>query len=176
MKRALLVIDVQRGLVEAGSFGKELSMIAEMIRTYKQREEPVFFLRHVYRGEGSIFSADSRTADLHESVEKEADMVLEKERPSAFLDTNLHEELQKQGVEEIVITGFNAEFCCMFTAVAGVEYGYQVTYMEDAVASVHSPERYGAEGGSTGSIIARIMEASSTVRVEKGVGRTPSAQ
>ena len=43
--------------------------------------------------------------------------------------------LSNYPVDEVVITGLNAEYCCLFSAIIASDRGYKVTYIEDATAA-----------------------------------------
>jgi hypothetical protein len=45
--QALLVIDVQNGIVNLGDFQEELSTIENVIKDFKDNGKPVIFIRHL---------------------------------------------------------------------------------------------------------------------------------
>ncbi|WP_407672987.1 cysteine hydrolase family protein [Paenibacillus profundus] len=69
-----------------------------------------------------------------QSITIYADYVLEKQTPSSFYKTELSKTLERLSVKHLFITGFNTEFCCMFTAISGfdrsndIDYYYQYCY------------------------------------------------
>ncbi|QTD40491.1 cysteine hydrolase family protein [Sporosarcina sp. Te-1] len=139
---ALLVIDVQNGIVEHGEFQEELAKIEKMILHFKEKGKPVIFMRHLDSVEESPLYEGSRGSELHESVKGYAEQVIEKRTPSSFYQTNLAELLDDYGVNQVYITGFMTEFCCLFTTIAAFDRGYQVTLIEDATGTTNNGETY----------------------------------
>jgi nicotinamidase-related amidase len=84
MVQALIVIDVQNGLVEQGDFHSELSRMEKLIHIFKDRSLPVVFMRHEDEEEESPLYKGSRGAEIHPSLKEYADVVIEKNTPSFF--------------------------------------------------------------------------------------------
>src|SRR5690606_11519832 len=139
---ALLVIDVQNGIVNFKDFSEELTKINHIIQDFKTEKLPVIMVRHFDDVEESPFYRDSEGSELHESVKDQADYVIEKTTPSSFFKTNLATLLEDLGVKKVFITGFNTEVCCMFTAISAFDRGYEVTFIEDATGTVNEGETY----------------------------------
>ena len=135
---ALLVIDVQNGIVEFGDFKDELTLITNMIEDFKGKGKPVIFIRHFDDVEESPLYRGSTGSELHPSISGFAEIVVEKQTPSSFFKTELASLLEEFGVQHVFITGFNTEFCCMFTAISAYDRGYKVTFIEDATGTVNT--------------------------------------
>ena len=146
MMKALLVIDVQNGIVNLGDFEEELSLMEKIIHNFKNTKMPVIFMRHLDDEEESGLYKNSVGSQLHHSLKDYADYVIEKKTPSSFYQTELHSTLEKLGVTHLFITGFNTEFCCMFTAISAFDRGYTVTFIENATGTVNNDETYEMEG------------------------------
>ncbi|HET7615601.1 MAG TPA: isochorismatase family cysteine hydrolase [Bacillales bacterium] len=142
--RALLVIDVQNVLVGKVDFSEEKKRIRKLIDEFKENKEPVIFVRH--SDPDGPMAAGSEGADLDPELAPFADHVVEKHTESAFYETNLDALLRSAAVDQIFITGFNTELCCMFTAIAGYDRGYRVTFIENAVSTVHTADNYQMPG------------------------------
>ena len=123
--KALLVIDVQNGIVNFGDFKEELSLIENVIKDFKDSNSPVIFMRHLDDAEEIPLFKDSVGSELHSFLKDYADYVLEKQTPSSFFNTELSNTLEKIGVNHLFITGFNTEFCCMFTAISAFDRGFK---------------------------------------------------
>ncbi|MBP3039560.1 isochorismatase family protein [Bacillaceae bacterium Marseille-Q3522] len=85
-------------------------------------------MRHIDDIEESPLYKGSVGSELHRSLKDYADYVLEKQTPSSFFNTGLSKLLEKLEVNHLFITGFNTEFCCMFTAISAFDRGYNVTF------------------------------------------------
>src|SRR5690625_6245033 len=93
-------------------------------------------MRHKDENEESLITFGTEGSELDSDLKSYADYVIEKSTPSAFFKTNLDEILQSLGVNHIFVTGFNTEYCPQFTAIAAYDRGFQVTFIEDATATV----------------------------------------
>ncbi|WP_010676677.1 cysteine hydrolase family protein [Bacillus timonensis] len=140
--QALLVIDVQNGIVSFKDFSEELNKIQQIIQDFKAKRLPVIMVRHFDEYEESPLYRGSEGSELHESVKDQADYVVEKTTPSSFFKTNLSSLLEELGVKQVFIIGFNTEFCCMFTAISAFDRGYEVTFIEDATGTTNDGETY----------------------------------
>lgn len=163
--KALLVIDVQNGIVETSDFKQELSTIDTLIQEFKQADLPVIFMKHVVdQPENPLYRA-SKGAELHASISAHADVVIEKQTPSSFYQTNLATVLEEANVDHLFITGFNAEFCPQFTAIAAFDRGYQVTYIEDAVGTVNTDDTYEMPGLDVKEFVSTALHWSNVIEV-----------
>lgn len=163
--RALLVIDVQNGLVEKGDFQKELSLMERVIKEFQVNGNPVIFMKHVDEEEQSPLYKSSNGGNLHSSLAKYAEHIVEKQTPSSFFHTNLSAKLEVFGVKHIFISGFNTDYCCMFTAIAAFDRGYKVTFLEDATATVNSDETYEMRGLNINEFIGSVLYSSNVIEV-----------
>lgn len=163
--KALLVIDVQKGLVEKGDFLTELSVMERVIKDFKDNGNPVIFMKHLDDNEQSPLYRGSGGSNLHKSVKSYADHVIEKQTPSSFFNTDLSDVLKDSGVTHLFITGFNTEFCCMFTAISAFDRGYKVTFLEDAVATVNTDEVYEMEGLDINEFVGSVLYSSNVIEV-----------
>lgn len=160
--KALLVIDVQNGIVNYGDFNEELLLMENVIKDFKDHDRPVIFMRHVDDVEESPLYKHSVGSELHSSLKDYADYVLEKETSSSFYNTDLSITLQKLGVKHLFITGFNTEFCCMFTAISAFDRGYEVTFIENATGTVNNGETYEMEGLDIRDFVGTVLHWSAT--------------
>ncbi|AVQ99782.1 isochorismatase [Oceanobacillus iheyensis] len=162
---ALFVIDVQNGIVEEGDFTEELNKMEEIIEGFKDRNEPVIFFQHLDEEKESPLFEKSRGAELHDSLRHHAEYIVEKRTPSGFFETNLEKILEENDIEHVVITGFNTEFCCMFTAIAAFDRGYEVTFIEDATGTLNNGDTYEMKNLDIRDFIGTVLHWSETIEV-----------
>ncbi|MBP2242145.1 nicotinamidase-related amidase [Cytobacillus eiseniae] len=163
--KALLVIDVQNGIVNFGDFKEELSLMEHVIKDFKENQQPVIFMRHLDDEEESSLYKHSVGSELHPSLKHYADYVLEKQTPSSFFQTELASTLEKLGVKHLFITGFNTEFCCMFTAISAFDRGYKVTFIENATGTVNTDETYEMQGLDIKDFVGTVLHWSNAIEV-----------
>ncbi|GGE68774.1 isochorismatase family protein [Priestia taiwanensis] len=163
--RALLVIDVQNCIVDAGEFKEELSLMEETIKDFKAGDCPVIFMQHFDKETESPLHKDSAGSELHASLKEYADCVIEKGTPSSFFHTELADMLEKAGVDHLFITGFQTEFCCMFTAIAAFDRGYKVTFIENATGTPNTEETYDMPGLNVKDFVGTVLHWSNVIEV-----------
>ncbi len=132
---ALLILDVQDFFLksESHAFVPSAFSIIDNVNTlasaFRERGRPVIFTKHIVR-EGREGVAKFWWGDLldenHPHVGfssdmniDEKDLILEKDRYSAFCATDLEEILHKMGVEQLIIAGVTTHLCVESTARDG---------------------------------------------------------
>ncbi|SET37982.1 Nicotinamidase-related amidase [Oceanobacillus limi] len=163
--KALLVIDVQNGIVNHGDFTDELSRMECIIKDFKAKHLPVIFMRHFDDIEESPLYKNSTGSELHDSLKGYADQVIEKKTPSSFFNTDLAKELKKLGVNHLFITGFNTEFCCMFTAISAFDRGFEVTFIENATGTTNDEDTYEMKGLDIRDFVGTVLHWSDVIEV-----------
>lgn len=73
--------------------------------------------------------------------------------------------LEKLGVNHLFITGFNTEFCCMFTAISAFNRGYKVTFIENATGTVNTDETYEMQGLDIKDFVGTVLHWSNVIEV-----------
>jgi nicotinamidase/pyrazinamidase len=90
---------------------------------------------------GAAFHGSLDTAGIHQIIRKGTDPEIDSY--SGFFDnghkkaTGLHEHLQRQGAEDLWVTGLATDYCVKFTVLDALELGYNVTVVRDAVRGVN---------------------------------------
>ncbi|WP_439873641.1 isochorismatase family protein [Bacillus mycoides] len=163
--KALLVIDVQNGIVNLGDFKEELSLMENVINDFKESNSPVIFMKHLDDTEESPLCRGSIGSELHDSLKDYADYVLEKQTPSSFFNTELSNTLDKLGVNHLFIIGFETEFCCMFTAICAFDRGYKVTFIKDAAGTTNTDKSYEMQGLDIRNFVGKVLKWSSVIEV-----------
>jgi nicotinamidase-related amidase len=163
--KALLVIDVQNGIVENGNFEEELLVIESLIKDFQESGNPIIFMKHIEDVEDSPLARGSVGSDLHPAIKDYAERIIEKQTPSSFYQTTLAETLGTLGVDHLVLTGFEAEFCCMFTAIAAYDRGYKVTFIKNGIGAVNTADTYNMPGLDINSFVSKVLGWSGTIEV-----------
>lgn len=162
---AVVVVDVQNDFCHSdghfGRHGKDVSTaaatvpgIVTFVRAAQERGIPCVFVRQRSEPEGRSDSAawlrlktrDGKSpdytlpgswgADLVDGLEPRAnDIVIEKYRPDAFLNTPLDALLRARGIESLVFVGTTTEGCLESSVRSASYRDYYVTVAEDLVSS-----------------------------------------
>lgn len=69
------------------------------------------------------------------------DVVVVKYKDSGFYETDLHDQLQKLGVDAVVITGMQTQICVQTTAADAFFRGYNVWVASDCVVSTREADK-----------------------------------
>jgi len=148
MKQALLIVDVQREYFPGGKLAlyrpeEALAQAQKALRLFRERQWPVFFIRHVgSKKDASLFLTGTTGVELHPAlVPREGETVLDKHFPSSFLETGLREKLVSLNVRRLVICGMMTHMCIDTTVRAAQGEGFPVTLLEDACTGI--PLRWG---------------------------------
>ncbi|MEM7701431.1 MAG: cysteine hydrolase family protein [Pseudomonadota bacterium] len=142
MTKALVIIDVQKGMFIAGdphNGDRVVETLANVLDQARSAATPVFFVQHD-GGKGSPLDPDKDGFAFHEALTPRAgEDVTVKRFCNAFQDTDLLAKLTDAGVEEIVVGGMQTEFC-VDTAVRGAfERGLKVTLIADGHTTFDTP-------------------------------------
>ncbi len=159
------MIDAQNGIINFKDFKEEMPLIEQVIKDFKEKALPVIFMKHLDEIEKSPLHKGSNGAEIHSSLEKYPDHVIEKATPNSFFNTNLQKQLDLLDVDHLFITGFNTEFCCMFTAISAFDRGYKVTFIEDATGTVNTDETYEMKGLDIKDFIGTVLHWSEIIEV-----------
>lgn len=134
---ALLVIDVQTGLVEDHPYNEEklIANILHLMGLCRDNHIPVIFVQHDGgMGDELAHGTDGWTI-WKELSPMEGEIVIEKRFNSAFRQTGLREYMNQINAENIVLCGMQSEHCMDATCKVAFEYGYHITIVEDTTST-----------------------------------------
>lgn len=142
-KKALLVIDVQNAMFDEGIANGEtlLQNLKKLISKARATNTPVFYIQH-NEVTGEPLENGTKGWEIHPDITpvEGIDTVIQKTRPDSFFQTNLETELEKKGIEHLILTGLQTEMCVDTTCRRAVSMEYQVTLVSDAHGTFHSQE------------------------------------
>ena len=136
---ALVLIDIQNDYFKAGRWPVEkMSEIsanaARLLEHARSKHHTVIHIRHESPlADAPFFRPGTQGAEIHSSVSPENnEPVILKHRPNSFLDTDLRQQLDDKGIKNMVICGAMSQMCIDSTTRAAVDFGYEVTVIENA--------------------------------------------
>jgi nicotinamidase-related amidase len=142
VSRTLLVIDIQRDYFPGGAYplvGPEAAAeaAARVLGAFRATGEPVIHVQHVWDApEATFMRPGTDGVEIHADVAPEqAEPVIQKSEPNAFLGTGLEEQLRSQGTDELVVVGMMTSMCVDATVRAGSDLGFGVTVVHDGCAA-----------------------------------------
>ena len=135
MTQALLVIDVQNGMLSADPIYQGEQLLAN-IRSVLDRacsaRVPVIYVQHDGPTGDELEPGTAGWAIHTDVTPQPGEPVVRKTTPDAFHRTSLQDELSKGGIDRLVICGLQSEFCIDTTCRRAFSLGYQVTLVADA--------------------------------------------
>jgi nicotinamidase-related amidase len=138
MTKALVIIDVQKGMWENPDYPPYddkgvVSRIADLIKKAKTAGAPVFWVQHHGEEPNHILKPGLPGYPFHDDIAPGAgDDVTVKHKSSAFHGTDFDAKLKKAGVDHLVITGMQSEYCINSAIRGAYERDYKVTLVGDA--------------------------------------------
>lgn len=150
MKRALLVIDVQREYFE-GAFPirhpvGHLENILEIMDVARKANVPTVVIRHHQPDPQSpVFRKGSDMWQLHDEVEsRPRDVLIDKQLPGSFTNTPLDAFLKERNIDTVSIAGYMTQVCCDTTAKEAFHRGYKVEFLRDATGTLDVENQAGS--------------------------------
>jgi nicotinamidase-related amidase len=137
---ALLVIDVQNGVVE-GNHERDavVANVASLVERAREEEVPVVWVQH--SSEQLVRGSDAWRI-VPELSPAEAEPLVEKNYGDSFEDTQLETVLSGLGVGRLVVAGAQTDACVRSTLHGALVRGYDATLVSDA----HTTEDLSAWG------------------------------
>lgn len=142
MKQALLIIDVQNDYFQHGKMElhrpkKALQQINKLEKFFTRQELPTIYIQHVkHQLNADFFVRGTTGALLHEELQVNSlSIVIEKQYPNSFFETDLQDILDSLNIEQVVITGMMTHMCIDSTTRASKELGYNPILISDATAT-----------------------------------------
>jgi len=141
-KLALLLIDLQKGFDNVDYWGGQRNNgcaeenAGRILRLAREVGLPVFHIQHC---------STLLTSPLHESNEGNAfkdevmpqgnEQIIKKNVNSAFIGTDLKEQLDKAEITQLIIAGLTTDHCVSTTTRMAGNFGYETYLVEDATAT-----------------------------------------
>ncbi len=110
---------------------------SELLSFFRQQSLPIFHVQHISRRPGaSFFLPDSFGAEIHSLVRpQEGEILVQKQFPNSFRDTDLLVRLKSQEVSRLVVAGMMTHMCVHAAVRAAVDYGLECRVVADACAT-----------------------------------------
>lgn len=150
----LLIIDVQKGFDEPvwGSRNNPDAEqnIARLLAAWRKSGRPVVHVQHLsLLPESPLAAARAGSAIKDEAAPQEGELIFQKHVNSAFIGTDLEQQLRKRGYHTLVIVGLTTPHCVSTTTRMAGNLGFKTYLVSDATAafemSGHNGQTYSAE-------------------------------
>ncbi len=135
MQAALLIVDVQIGLVElmpSALQDRVLSNITLLLRKARSSGTSVLFVQHD-GPKGHPLETHTPSWAIHPSISpRSGEPVIRKKASDSFFETELANKIQAGEITHLIIAGGMTEYCVDTTCRRAVTLGYDVTLVADA--------------------------------------------
>jgi nicotinamidase-related amidase len=147
---ALLLVDIQKGFDNIDYWGGQRNnpnaeeYAKELLILWRQHQLPVFHIKHCSSNPHSLLhetNAGNEFKDLVKPIEGEP--IIKKNVNSAFIGTNLKEQLENLKITKLVIAGLTTDHCVSTTTRMAGNLGFDTFLVSDATATFN---KTGLEG------------------------------
>ena len=155
----LVMIDCQntytRGVMELDGVSAALDEAAALLDRARTAGIPIIHIQHS-DGAGSLYDIDGESGAIVSQVApRDGEVVVVKQYPNSFVQTDLDERLKAMGATNLVLAGFMTHMCVNSTARGAFNLGYAPTVVAAATATRALP-------GVTGEPVpAEVMQTAS---------------
>jgi len=139
---ALILVDIQKGFDNIEYWGGERNNpdaeenASELLKTWRENNLPVFHIQHCSINLASPLHETNMGNEFKELVKPlAAEPVIKKHVNSAFIGTDLKEQLDKAKITKLVIAGLTTDHCVSTTTRMAGNFGFDVFLVADATAT-----------------------------------------
>ena len=158
----LILIDCQNtyvsGLMELDGVTAALDEAAILLERARSAGIPIIHFQHD-AGEGSPYDLQAQSGQIVDSVApREGEMVMVKQFPNCFVQTDLDDRLKSASAGNLVLAGFMTHMCVNSTARGAFNLGYSPTVVARATATRALP-------GTSDTVSSADMQAASLAAI-----------
>ena len=140
MEKALIVIDLQNdyfggGNMELVNIDATLKKTNKLIQYAREQRYKIFIIQHFAAKGASFFAPKTEGVEINKDLDIQSGIIISKNYPNSFRETKLHEELQANNIDSIIICGAMSHMCIDTTVRAGFDLGYKIELASDACAT-----------------------------------------
>lgn len=147
---ALILIDIQKGFDNIEYWGGQRNNLnaeenaSEILNIWREKKLPIFHIKHCSSNPDSLLNENNVGNEFQEVVKPiDGEIVIKKNVNSAFIGTNLKEQLDNANIKTLVIVGLTTDHCVSTTTRMAGNFGYETFVVSDATATFN---KKGLEG------------------------------
>lgn len=153
---ALILIDIQKAFNNVAYWGGQRNNpdaeqnAAELLKLWRAYNLPIFHIKHCSSSPASLLNetnAGNEFQDIVKPIDNEP--IIKKNVNSAFIGTDLKEQLDKAGISKLVIAGLTTDHCVSTTTRMAGNFGFETLLVSDATATFNKKglngQNYSAE-------------------------------
>lgn len=136
---AFIVIDVQQAFSEMAAAGHNRNnpaaeqRIADLLQAFRSHHAPIFHIRHRNVAPQSRFNPQNSGFAVQDCArERDGEAIIVKDVNSAFIGTDLEQQLRQAGIDTLVIAGATTNHCVETTTRMAGNLGFTTYLVDDA--------------------------------------------
>lgn len=150
----MIIIDVQKGFDEPvwGSRNNPQAEdnIAKLLESWRKHGRPIFHIQHMSLSPTSPLHPNHPGNAIKGALQPSAgEPLIQKNVNSAFIGTDLEQQLRKRGCKSLVIVGLTTPHCVSTTTRMAGNLGFETYLVSDATAAFeltgHDGRKYSAQ-------------------------------
>lgn len=139
---ALILINIQKAFDNTKNWGGQRNnpdaeqKAAALLKLWRESALPVFHVKHCSLSPTSLFNETNEGNEFKNIVMPvHGEPIIKKNVHSAFIGTNLKEQLDNEKINRLVIVGMTTDSCVSTTTRMAGNYGYDTYIVSDATAA-----------------------------------------
>ena len=166
-KPALILLDIQKGFEDIEYWGHRNNPEAEtnarkLLNFWRQNNLPIFHIQHCSTNPNSKLAEGNIGNDFQDIIKpNDGEQIIKKNVSSAFIGTDLKQQLDKSNIKKLIIVGLTTDHCISTTARMAGNYGYDTFVVSDATAT------FDIEGADGQKYSAEIMHETALASLHK---------
>ncbi len=147
---ALILIDIQKGFDDIEYWGGHRNNpdaeanASKLLSYWRENRLPIFHIKHCSTNPNSKLAEGNIGNEFKKVVEpQEQEPIIRKKVNSAFIGTDLQEQLDLANIKKVVIVGLTTDHCVSTTTRMAGNYGYDTFIVSDATATF---DKIGVDG------------------------------
>lgn len=149
-KPALILIDIQKAFDDIGYWGGHRNNFdaeinaSKLLHFWRENDLPIFHIQHCSKDPEAPHAEGNIGNEFKDIVKPNiGETIIKKNVNSAFIGTNLKEQLDNAKISKLVIVGLTTDHCVSTTTRMAGNYGYDTFIVSDATATF---DKVGADG------------------------------
>ena len=147
---ALILVDIQKGFDNIEYWGGQRNNpdaeenAGELLRLWRKHHLPIFHIKHCSSNPDSLLNEANEGNDFKDLVKPiSSEPIIKKNVNSAFIGTDLKEQLDNLKITKLVIVGLTTDHCISTTTRMAGNLGFDTFLVSDATATFN---KKGVEG------------------------------
>ena len=147
---ALILVDIQKGFDNIEYWGGQRNNpdaeenASELLRFWRKHHLPIFHIKHCSSNPDSLLNEANEGNDFKDLVKPiSSEPIIKKNVNSAFIGTDLKEQLDNLKITKLVMVGLTTDHCISTTTRMAGNFGFDTFLVSDATATFN---KKGVEG------------------------------